>query len=94
MDDIVGHVYNAQGQKTDITVRECYESYMKAMVLLYHDYMTRAVAANFNTFKKMQVASVKKIADIIHSRYADHVEGSKRKYDETIKKKSTQNSGE
>lgn len=85
MDDIVGHVYNAQGQKIDITTRECYESYMRGMVLLYHDYMTRAQVGDFKTFKKMQVDSVKKIADLIHSRYADHAEGSKRKYIEKLK---------
>jgi len=75
MDDIIANSYDSNGNIVPVTMKDCYQSYFNCIKLLYHDYMVRIVDGDFPTFKKMHMKTTAKIIDMVHSRFADHVEG-------------------
>jgi hypothetical protein len=75
MDDIIAEIYDKNGNKINMSLKDCYRSYLDVIGLLYHDYMVRVLDGDFPAFKKMHMKSTSRMIDMIHARFADHVEG-------------------
>ncbi len=85
IDDVIANVYDKDGRKIEITMKDCYKTSLDVVTLLYHDYMVRIIDGDFYTFRQMHVNTTERMLDMIHSRYADHVEGIRMEFLERSK---------
>ncbi len=75
IDDVIGNIFDKDGHRIELSMKDCYKTYLDVVTLLYHDYMIRIVDGDFSSFKKMHMKATSRMIDLVHNRYADHVDG-------------------
>lgn len=82
LDEIIGHFFDSNGNKGEMRLKDVYGTEMEMLKLMYIDYMLRCTDADFDTFKEIHLKATGIMIDVIHSKYADHVEGLRNSFDE------------
>ena len=78
-DDVVAHAYSKTGEKTELTLRDVYGTQLEMLKIAYFDFMVRVEDADYKRFKSIHMKACSQMMDVLESKYADHVEGIKRK---------------
>lgn len=75
MEDIIGRISGGDGNIVELKLKDCYATCYDITKLLYLDFMSRVLDAEFEEFKRIQLNCTEKIIDRIHEKYQDHAEG-------------------